>query len=80
DNAATALAARLRTTLGDRVLGPQEPPIARIQNKYLTRIMLKYEKGQSPSYIKKIVNDAIDAILSNHQWKSVSIYADVDPL
>jgi primosomal protein N' (replication factor Y) len=80
DNAATALAARLRTILGDRVLGPQEPPVARIQNKYLTRIMLKYEKGHSPSYIKKIVNDAIDAILSDHQWKYISVYADVDPL
>ncbi len=42
--AATMLATRLRAIFGDRVLGPQEPPITRIATYFLQRIILKIEK------------------------------------
>lgn len=80
EKAADELAGRLRAIFGERVLGPQEPPVARVQNQYLTRIILKFEKGHSPSYVKKLMNDATNAILSRPQWKYVTIQTDVDPL
>ena len=79
DRASEALAARLRAILGERVLGPQEPPVGRVQNQYLSRIMLKFEKGHSPTRVKKIVNDAINHTLTQKQWRYVSIHTDVDP-
>ena len=80
DKAAEELANRLRAIFGERVLGPQEPPVARVQNQYLTRIILKFEKGHSPSYVKQLMNDAANAILSKQQWRYVTIQTDVDPL
>ncbi len=80
DRAAEALAARLRAIMGDRVLGPQEPPVGRVQNNYLSRIILKFEKGHSPSKVKALVNEAVNAILSTQQWKYITIQTDVDPL
>jgi primosomal protein N' (replication factor Y) len=80
DKAAEALANQLRAILGDRVLGPQEPPVGRVQNQYLTRIMLKFEKGHSPSHVKQLVNDAVNNILSQQQWRYVTLQVDVDPL
>ncbi|MFO8001039.1 MAG: primosomal protein N' [Marinilabilia sp.] len=80
DSAAESLAARLRPVMGDRVLGPQEPPVSRVQNQYLTRIILKFEKRHSPAHVKKIVNNAINDILSRQQWRYVSVQVDVDPL
>jgi primosomal protein N' (replication factor Y) len=80
DKAAEALAQRLRTLLGDRVLGPQPPPVGRIQDRYLTRIMLKFEKGHSPARIKQLVNNAANSVLSQHQWRYVTLQIDVDPL
>ncbi len=80
DKAATELAARLKSIFGERVLGPQEPPVAKVQNQYLTRIIIKFEKGHSPAYVKKLMNDATDAILSRQAWRYVTIQTDVDPL
>ena len=80
DSAAESLAGRLRAIMGDRVLGPQEPPVSKVRNQYLTRIILKFEKGHAPSYIKKLVNDTIDDILSTQQWRYVTVQKDVDPM
>jgi len=80
DKAAEALADQLRSILGDRVLGPQEPPVGRVQNQHLTKIMLKFEKGHSPSHVKQLVNDAVNNILSRQQWRYVTLQVDVDPL
>jgi primosomal protein N' (replication factor Y) len=80
DRASEALAGRLRAFMGNRVLGPQEPPVGRVQNQYLSRLTLKFEKGHSPAHIKNLVNDAISSILSQQQWRYVSIQIDVDPL
>ncbi|SFD74439.1 replication restart helicase PriA [Thermophagus xiamenensis] len=80
DTAAEALANRLRAVLGSRVLGPQEPPVGRIQNQYLSRILIKFEKGLSAAHVKNIIQEAIEATLSNQRWKYVTVHADVDPL
>lgn len=80
DNAAESLASRLRSIMGDRVLGPQEPPVSKVRNQYLTRIILKFEKGHAPSHVKKLVNDTINDILSTRQWRYVTVQKDVDPM
>ncbi|MGQ1890101.1 replication restart helicase PriA [Thermophagus sp. OGC60D27] len=80
DKAAQSLAEHLRALLGSRVLGPQEPPVGRIQNQYLSRILIKFEKAHSPGRVKNIINDAVNTLLSHQRWKYVSIHADVDPL
>jgi primosomal protein N' (replication factor Y) len=80
DRAAEAIAINLRSALGDRVLGPQEPPVGRVQNLYISRIMLKFEKKHASHQIKKLINEAINRVLSQQQWRYVSVQTDVDPI
>jgi primosomal protein N' (replication factor Y) len=80
DSAADTLAGRLRAIMGERILGPQEPPVSRVRNQFITRIIIKFEKGHAPSYIKQLINDSIDEVLSRQQWRYVTIQKDVDPL
>ena len=78
--AALALAESLRLHFGSRVLGPQEPPISKIQDMYLQRILIKLERSASPAKAKELMQNCIDSVLSHQPWRYVVIVADVDPM
>lgn len=78
--ASESLASVLTKTFGDRVLGPQEPPINRIQDMFLQKILLKLEREISISKSKEIMQNAINHIVSQQRWRYVSIQIDVDPM
>ncbi|ASB51092.1 replication restart helicase PriA [Alkalitalea saponilacus] len=80
NQAANYLAGLLRSVFGSRILGPQVPPVNRIQDHHLQRIMIKYERKASPSQVKKLIRDCINQTLANERWKYVQIVNDVDPL
>ena len=71
---------RMRQIFDYRVLGPDLPPVARVQQMYIRKIMLKVENNLSQYKI----NDALLALqqemLDDKRFKSVTIYYDVDPL
>lgn len=74
------LAGLLRSSLKQRILGPQEPLINRIRNEYLTDILIKIDRGRDdPSRIKHIIHNAVDAILAQKMFKKLKIQFDVDP-
>lgn len=78
--AAHHLARELKKKFGDRVLGPEEPGIARIRNYYHQNIMLKLEKQASPKKVKEILNKQLEAFAVHKDYKSVRVGIDVDPI
>jgi primosomal protein N' (replication factor Y) len=80
NQAANALAGHLRGAFGSRVLGPQEPPVSKIQDQYLQKIMLKLERTASPVKAKALMQDCINQIIAYQPWRYVVVVADVDPM
>lgn len=76
---AEALALTLRNQLGSRVLGPEEPPIARVRNRFLRLILIKVESSASPVKVRKIIRSSIDEMEAIKEFRPVRIKVDVDP-
>ncbi len=79
DDIAVNHAAILRRLLGNRVFGPEEPAIGRVQSLYIRKIMIKLELSASPSRVKASLRDAQEELYANPASKGVIIYYDVDP-
>jgi len=90
DILAGVYAERLRELFGNRVAGPAKPPISKIQNLFLRRIMLKVELNASMQKIKAILRDLHRAlqhpdafpsnpVYSHRDFLALEIHYDVDP-
>lgn len=77
--AAQALATALRQQLGNRILGPEQPLVARIRNYYLKQIIIKVEKAAAIHKLKEILTDTIKDFNSHKDFKGVITQIDVDP-
>ncbi|RYG19047.1 MAG: primosomal protein N' [Chitinophagaceae bacterium] len=77
--AAQNLANALRVQLGNRILGPEQPLVARIRNYYLKQISIKIEKTIAVQKVKSILKDTIKAFNTQKEFKSVIVQIDVDP-
>ncbi len=79
---AKVLGGMLRTELGSkRVLGPEEPPVARIRNLYIRELFLKYEReGIQPSAFKAKVDEVLSAFDKKKNAPSLRLIIDVDPV
>lgn len=73
-------AAGLREVFGNRVLGPETPPIGRIARFYQRRIMLKVESGSSMPKVKALLRKVYENALSDRRFSSLKIEFDVDPV
>ena len=71
---------RMREIFGHRVLGPDLPPVARVQQLFIRKIVLKVENNLSQYKINDTLSRLQQEILANSRYKSVTIYYDVDPL
>ncbi len=78
-NAATTLAATLRATFGDRVLGPDRPAVARVKQQYLRTIMLKIENNIPLSTVRPLLRQAQSGLLHDKRYAAVTVFFDVDP-
>ncbi len=79
NRAAEIMATNLRKVLGDRVLGPEFPPHARIQNLYIKSILLKTDKSKSYKYIRELIMRNSAALREKAEFSVLRIYSDVDP-
>lgn len=71
----------LRQVFGQRVLGPEAPMVARVQNFYIRQIMLKMELEASMVKVKKILRGIYERMVSiDSRMKSTILYYDVDPM
>ncbi|MBD5335954.1 MAG: primosomal protein N' [Bacteroides sp.] len=79
DDAARLLANTLRQSLGNRILGPEKPFVARVSNQFIQSIMIKIETGASMSKIKEFLRRIYESLADNPAIKTSTIYYDVDP-
>ena len=79
DMAADAMAAQLRSGLGSRVLGPDKPPVARIQTLFIKKIMVKVEQTASIAKVREYLLAVQRAIIEDERFRSLLVYYDVDP-
>ena len=79
DMAADAMAAMLRSGLGNRVLGPDKPPIARIQTLYIKKMIVKVEQNASMAKVRDYLLAVQQNIIEDERFRSLIVYYDVDP-
>ncbi|MDO5570969.1 MAG: primosomal protein N' [Bacteroidales bacterium] len=71
---------RIREFFGNRVLGPDNPPVGRIQSMFIRKIVVKIEMEASVGKAKEILNKVKDDMMSDSDFKSSTFYYDVDPI
>ena len=79
DMAADAMATMLRSGLGDRVLGPDKPPIARIQTLYIKKMIVKVEQTASMAKVRDYLLAIQQHVIEDNRFRSLIVYYDVDP-
>ena len=80
DEVARTMAERLRQHFGSRLLGPDKPPVARIQTLFIRKMMLKVEVSAPLSRARQLLVEVQREILSAPRYKSLLVYYDVDPM
>lgn len=78
-DAANQFSQQLRAIFQERVLGPEFPVIARIQNYFLKEIILKIEHEAPQKKVKERLHELIDQFYSNPSYRSIRLIIDVDP-
>jgi len=79
EEAANKLATALRKDLNNFVIGPAAPVVARVRNQFLMELLIKLplEMKQIQQY-KRIIRNHFNLLLTEKQFKSVVMIADVD--
>ncbi len=77
--AAQTLANALKSQLGNRILGPEQPLVARIRNYYIKQIIIKTEKNAAIQKVKAVLKETIKDFNAQKDFKSVITQIDVDP-
>ncbi len=80
EEGARYLAEQLRTTLGKRVLGPEQPLVPRIRNYFYRTLLLKLERGSEYALRKQEMNEKILDFKIHPEYKPVLVEVDVDPV
>ncbi|MCH5174850.1 MAG: primosomal protein N' [Prevotellaceae bacterium] len=80
DHLAADLGQRLRTVFGDRILGPDCPPVSRIHSLHIRKIMLKLEHQAPIDQVRQALLAIQHQLTAQPIAKNLNIYYDVDPL
>ncbi|MEM9547550.1 MAG: primosomal protein N' [Bacteroidota bacterium] len=79
-DAARYMAMQLKSVLGNRVVGPAEPGVARVKGYYLQNITIKVEKkGSAIKVVKTQILHQRSVLKASDGYKSVGVKIDVDP-
>ncbi|MBQ8968648.1 MAG: primosomal protein N' [Bacteroidaceae bacterium] len=73
------MALLLRRVFAHRVLGPDTPPIGRIQLMYIRKLVLKIETTASMAEARRRLRQMQSFLLAQPQYRSALVYYDVDP-
>lgn len=80
-NAAHFIANRLSATFGDYLIGPAEPVINRIRNKYIYEILLKLPRNSEKNTMARIlIQEALLMMQNEKELKPVYLQVNVDPV
>lgn len=80
DAMAEAMAEKLRALFGNRVLGPDKPPVARVQTLFIKKIVLKIEYNAPMSRARELLLRVQREMIEDERFKSLIVYYDVDPM
>ena len=81
DKTAAQLVQLLKPSFNPRcLLGPEAPSVGRINNLYITDVLIKILPNQSPAKVKALIKAQIDRINTIAAYRSVRIDIDVDPM
>ncbi|MCM1484140.1 MAG: primosomal protein N' [Muribaculaceae bacterium] len=82
DELAVAYGRRLRQLFGNRVFGPEEPMVSRVQTLYIRKLMLKVEVEASMAKVKSILRDTYVEMMNSGMpaVRGAIVTYDVDPM
>jgi primosomal protein N' (replication factor Y) len=79
-DAARLIATSLQKELGKKILGPAEPPIARIRNQYLVQCLIKLKRSALVSEkIKNLISEELKKLYEIPLYRQVVVVVDIDP-
>ncbi|RZL07563.1 MAG: primosomal protein N', partial [Pedobacter sp.] len=78
-HAAKVLSDRLRSALAHRVLGPEQPLIARVRSYYIEQVIIKIEKEMPVKKVKELIKNTILYFNAEKEHKNIRVQIDVDP-
>ena len=70
----------MRQSLGNRVLGPDCPPVGRVQSMHIRKIILKMELTDSINTTRQLLQSIVAQVQSQPIANSLRVYFDVDPM
>ena len=80
DQMAAVMADKLRAVFGNRVLGPDKPPVARIQTLFIKKIVVKIEQNAPMGRARELLLRIQREMIEDERYKSLIVYYDVDPM
>ncbi len=80
DLMAQIMAGKLRAVFGKRVLGPDKPPVARVQQLFIRKIVLKIETRAPMARARELLVQVQREMLAEDRFRSLLVYYDVDPV
>ena len=80
DLMAQTMSGKLRAVFGNRVLGPDKPPVARIQTLFIRTIIVKIEYNAPMARARELLVQVQKEMVAEDRFKSLIVYYDVDPM
>ncbi len=80
ESASLEMGGRLRQYLGDRILGPDKPAVARVKAMNIRKIVIKLENGINQKQVREVLRYVQKQIMQDKRYAALHIYYDVDPL
>ena len=78
--ASEAIRDRLAELFGNnRVLGPDSPPVSKVQYLFIRRIIIKMPLDLGVDKSRSMLNKATAFLSDNHEFNGVTLYFDADP-
>ena len=77
---ASVLAARLHQRFGDRIIGPDTPALARINDLHIRQLTLKFERSLAPQQYRPLLEADLEEFQKDARWKRLRLTVDVDPV
>jgi primosomal protein N' (replication factor Y) len=76
----TLMGKQMREIFNDRIIGPDLPPVAKVKELYIRKIVLKVESGLSQYKVNEALSGIMNAYCGHPRYKSIQMYYDVDPM
>ena len=80
NQAADILASWLRPAFADKVLGPDKPPVGRIQMLFIKKIVIKVDLNMSSTKIREYLQAVQQRLIEDERFRTLIVYYDVDPM